>query len=118
MDYKAQIEKLVADIRNKVFEEEELKDSFKVINKNYEKILKQLTELTNAMNFSSKLETLQIIDNAQFIKLMGISQKTAQTWRDSGLVSYTQINNKIYYLIPEIRELLEKNHCKSSKSGL
>lgn len=115
MDYQKHLEKLVADIRNKVFEEEELKESFKVINKNYEKIQKQLIELTNAMNFSSKIETLQIIDNAQFIKLMGISQKTAQTWRDSGLVSYTQINNKIYYKILDIKELIEANQHKSSK---
>ena len=52
MDYQKHLEKLVADIRNKVFEEEELKESFKVINKNYEKIQKQLIELANAMNFS------------------------------------------------------------------
>ena len=115
MDYKSHIEKLVADIRNKVFEEEELKESFKVINKNYEKIQKQLIEITNAMNFSSKIEALQIIDNAQFMKLMGISQKTAQTWRDSGLVSYTQINNKIYYKILDVKELIEENQHKSSK---
>ena len=115
MDYQKHLEKLVADIRNKVFEEEELKESFKVINKNYEKIQKQLIELANAMNFSSKIETLQIIDNAQFMKLMGISQKTAQTWRDSGLVSYTQINNKIYYKILDVKELIEENQHKSSK---
>lgn len=115
MDYQKHLEKLVADIRNKVFEEEELKESFKVINKNYEKIQKQLIEITNAMNFSSKIETLQIIDNAQFMKLMGISQKTAQTWRDSGLVSYTQINNKIYYKILDVKELIEENQHKSSK---
>ena len=115
MDYQKHLEKLVADIRNKVFEEEELKESFKVINKNYEKIQKQLIELTNAMNFSSKIETLQIIDNAQFMKLMSISQKTAQTWRDSGLVSYTQINNKIYYKILDVKELIEENQHKSSK---
>ena len=115
MDYKSHIEKLVADIRNKVFEEEELKDSFKVINNNYEKIQKQLTELTKTLKLSSKIESLQIIDNAQFIQLMGISQKTAQTWRDSGLVSYTQINNKIYYKILDVKELIEENQHKSSK---
>ena len=116
MDYQKHLEKLVADIRNKVFEEEELKESFKVINKNYEKIQKQLIELTNAMNFSSKIEALQIIDNAQFMRLMGISQKTAQTWRDSGLVSYTQINNKIYYKIFDIKNLLDENYQKGCKS--
>lgn len=116
MDYKSHIEKLVADIRNKVFEEEELKDSFKVINNNYEKIQKQLTELTKTLKLSSKIESLQIIDNAQFIQLMGISQKTAQTWRDSGIVSYTQINNKIYYLLADIKNLLDENYQKACKS--
>ena len=115
MDYQKHLEKLVADIRNKVFEEEELKESFKVINKNYEKIQKQLIELANAMNFSSKIETLQIIDNAQFIKLMGISQKTAQTWRDTGVVSFSQIGNKIYYRISDIQQLLNDNYIKARR---
>lgn len=56
------------------------------------------------------------IDNARFMQLMGISVKTAQSWRDSGLVSFSQIGNKIYYRVSDIKELLEKNHRKSSKT--
>lgn len=56
------------------------------------------------------------IDNVRFMQLMGISQKTAQSWRDTGLVSFSQIGNKIYYRVSDIKELLEKNHRKSSKA--
>lgn len=57
-----------------------------------------------------------IIGNARFIKLMGISAKTAQTWRDTNLISYSQVNNKIFYRKSDIIEMLNKYHVKSSKS--
>lgn len=37
------------------------------------------------------------IENNEFCKRLKISKRTAQTWRDEGLVLFTQINGKIYY---------------------
>ena len=55
-----------------------------------------------------------IIDNFRFIELMGISSKTALNWRDKGIISYSQVNNKIFYRKSDIIELLNKYHVKSS----
>lgn len=109
-DYKAHLESLIADIRRKVFEEEELKDTFKFINKNYEIIQKQLTELTTVLDKQNNSIPIQFIDNTKFIDLMGISSKTAQVWRDKGIIGFSQIGNKIYYRTDDIRELLDKNY--------
>ena len=46
---------------------------------------------------------------------MGISQKTAQTWRDTGVVSFSQIGNKIYYRISDIQQLLQDNFIKAKR---
>lgn len=111
-NYKDELQKLVDDIRNKVFAEEEIKESLVDVTKNYEKIQEQLTELIKGLNGPKNVDGIEIIDNAQFMKLMGISQKTAQTWRDSGVVSYSQIGNKLFYKIADIQGMLDKNYFK------
>ena len=51
-----------------------------------------------------------IIDNAEFIQLFRISGKTAQNWRDEGLIRYSQVKGKIYYRIEDVENLL--NSCR------
>lgn len=116
MNYQEHLEKLVADIRNKVFTEEEIKDSLKLITRNYDRVLKQLDELTEALKLNSVKFDDPIITNSQFTKLMGISLKTAQLWRDQKIVNYSQINNKIYFRASDIKTLLDSNYRKTTKS--
>ena len=52
---------------------------------------------------------IMIIDNADFIQLFRISAKTAQNWRDEGLVDYAQVKHKIYYRIIDIKEFINRN---------
>lgn len=65
-----------------------------------------------------KLKKMQYIndvflDNYGFLKVMNISKRTAQSWRDSGIVSFSQVGAKIYYRFSDIEELLNKNYKKS-----
>lgn len=50
------------------------------------------------------------IDNQEFIQLLKISKRTAQHYRDSGLISFSQIGNKLYYKLSDIEELLIGNY--------
>lgn len=54
-------------------------------------------------------------DNQEFIQVMNISKRTAQAWRDEGIISYSQVGSKMYYRLSDILVLLEKHH-KPSKS--
>ena len=65
-----------------------------------------------------KLKKMQYIndvflDNYEFLKVMNISKRTAQIWRDSGIISFSQVGAKIYYRFSDIEELLNKNYKKS-----
>lgn len=51
---------------------------------------------------------LVILDNADFIQMFKITGKTAQHWRDEGLIEYCQIKGKIYYRLSDIQQFLEK----------
>lgn len=50
------------------------------------------------------------IDNKQFTKLMGISFRTAQTWRDEGKIGFSQEGKKIYYRLSDIEKFLDDHH--------
>tara|TARA_R110002049_G_scaffold161901_2_gene327487 strand:- start:8751 stop:9008 length:258 start_codon:yes stop_codon:yes gene_type:complete len=47
-----------------------------------------------------------IIDNADFIQLMNISNSTSKNWRKKGVIPYSQIEGKFYYKIKDIKRLL------------
>lgn len=55
-----------------------------------------------------------LLDNADFIQLFKITAKTAQNWREEGLVDYTQVKGKIYYNLKDIRAFINR-HRKSRK---
>ena len=54
-------------------------------------------------------------DNEEFIRIMKISRRTSQFWRDSGIVKFIQINNKIYFKLKDIQKLLNDNYNPKRK---
>lgn len=116
-DYKTYLEKFVADIQERLMKDDEIKESLNVITKKYNKVLQELENLSNKLNAENPVKLDDpIIDNLAFIKLMGISTKTAQFWRDEGIVSFSQIGLKIYYRASDIKKLLDQNYRKSTKN--
>ena len=57
------------------------------------------------------------IDNKEFVKLMGISLRTAQTWRDDGKIGFSQEGKKIYYRMSDIEQFLKDHHRKPFASS-
>lgn len=55
------------------------------------------------------------IDNYQLMELMKISKKTLSTWRSDGIIPYSQIKNKIYYRLSDIKALLEKYYQSTNQ---
>ncbi len=57
---------------------------------------------------------LILLDNADFIQMFKISAKTAQNWREEGLIEYAQVKGKIYYSLKDIQSFINR-HRKSRK---
>ena len=57
------------------------------------------------------------LGSQEFLQLMNISKRTAQTWRDDGIIPFSQIGSKIYYKYSDITKLLDK-YCQNSESNL
>jgi len=81
----------------------------------YQDLVNRLDNLNGKLEENQKTPQEVFLDNQEFIQLMNISKRTAQTWRDEGVISFSQIGSKIYYQMKDVSILLDKNYNKSFK---
>lgn len=79
-------------------------------------ILNQLEEIKTQLK-KVQYNNNVFLDNQEFLQVMNISKRTAQQWRDSGVISYSQVGAKIYYRFSDIEDLLNKNHIKAKEKN-
>lgn len=87
------------------------------ISRQFIKVLNRMDELETALAEKQKNPEDVFLDNQEFIQLMNISKRTAQTWRSEGYISYTTIASKIYYLMSDVKELLGINYKKAVRKS-
>ena len=75
----------------------------------YQTIVDSLADIKNLLMEKSKAPADTILDNKDFIKLMGISDRTALQWRNDGLIQFSQIGNKIFYRMSDVISLLNQH---------
>ncbi|HRG01285.1 MAG TPA: helix-turn-helix domain-containing protein [Bacteroidia bacterium] len=74
-----------------------------------------IEEIKTKIDNQNKKPQEVFVDNQEFLFLMKISKRTAQTWRDEGKISFSQVGNKIYYKMGDVEELLNKHYVKAFK---
>lgn len=52
------------------------------------------------------------LDNKQTCELLKISPRTLQTYRDTGVLSYSQIERKCYYKVADIELFINQQQIK------
>ncbi|GAB7258289.1 helix-turn-helix domain-containing protein [uncultured Polaribacter sp.] len=82
----------------------------------YQDLVNRLEQVNKKLEEQSKPSHETFLDNQEFIQLMHISKRTAQTWRDEGRISFSQIGSKIYYKMKDVEVLLDKNYNKAFKN--
>ena len=83
----------------------------------YNNLVSRLDKLNSTLESNQKSSQETFLDNQEFIQLMHISKRTAQTWRDEGKISFSQIGSKIYYKMKDVEVLLDKNYNKAFKNS-
>lgn len=76
----------------------------------YHELLERMDEIKSVLTEKQKDPKDVFLDNQEFLQLMNISKRTAQTWRDEGIISYSQIGSKIYYRMSDVQKLLNSNY--------
>ena len=84
--------------------------------KMFQEIQEHLKEITVILKEKQQMNPDDLFcDNQEFMKIMNISKRLAQSWRDSGFIGYCQLGNKIYYRMGDIMKLLDKNRTEAKK---
>ena len=81
----------------------------------FQEIVKKLDGINTRLNAKEKEPKEVWLDNQELMQLLKISKRTAQHYRDSGMISFSQVGNKIYYRLSDVEELLKKHYNKSFK---
>ena len=71
----------------------------------------QIAFVVAKMKMNEKFDPEDVFfDNGEFMKLMNISKRTAQEWRNKKIIEFSQVGNKIYYRLSDIQKLLNDNY--------
>jgi hypothetical protein len=81
----------------------------------FEQIEKRRDEISANLKLNGISPDQEILDNQQFIQLLKISPRTAQNYRDSGIVTFHKIGSKVYYKMVDILMMLENHKCPAFK---
>ena len=69
--------------------------------------MERLDRLEESLQYTSKPSEKEWLDNKEFCEYLRISKRTAQNYRDRGIIEFSQIESKIYYRLADIDALLE-----------
>ncbi len=77
------------------------------------KLEQELTEMKNLLRQKSEQEVEnQWIESVKIPKLLGISRKTWQTYRDKRLIPFSQIGSKIYVKRTDLEEFMNEHRIE------
>ena len=72
------------------------------------------------VNFAGQIKELcetgsnktEWLDNETVCKLLQISKRTLQSYRDNGIIPFSQIGHKCYYKASDIEQIINKQQIK------
>ena len=81
----------------------------------FDALMSKIDDIHHKINSKNLPKQEVFLDNEEFIKMLKISRRTAQTWRDEGIISFSQIGSKIYYKMDDVTKMLNKNYKPAYK---
>jgi hypothetical protein len=83
--------------------------------KTFEKLKMCITDLLEQIDTLYAEPANGWLDNQAVCQIFGISKRSLQTFRDKGLIPYSQIGHKCFYRQEDVKEFLEKNRIEVIK---
>lgn len=79
----------------------------------FEELISKINDIASKVNTKPGAAQETYLDNKQFMEMLKISPRTAQTWRDEGKISFSQVGSKIYYKLSDVEKCMETYYNKS-----
>ena len=82
----------------------------------FQELKGELKAINTRLDAKEKEPSEKWLDNQEIMLLLHISKRTLQNYRDSGLISFSQVGAKIYYRLSDVEALLQKHYNKAFKN--
>ena len=81
----------------------------------YQDLIKKIDLILKNQLASNNQTLISIIGNEELSKILQVSKRTLQTYRDTGIINFIQVGSKIYYNSKDVQAFLEShlNHSFS-----
>lgn len=79
----------------------------------FKEIVSKIDGIHSRLNAKEKKPSEVWLDNSELMSILKISKRTAQHYRDSGMISFSQVGAKIYYRLSDVEELLNAHYNKA-----
>ena len=79
----------------------------------FDELVAKMNEVLEKLNSKTAPKQEIFLDNEELIAMLKISRRTAQTWRDEGKISFSQVGNKIYYKLSDVEKTMQDHYNKS-----
>ena len=79
----------------------------------FDALMSKIDDIHHKINSKNQPKQEVFLDNEELIKMLKISRRTAQTWRDEGKISFSQVGNKIYYKLSDVEKTMDEYYNKS-----
>jgi len=81
----------------------------------FQQIIKEISEISKNINHTNNQQPLSEtwLDIQDVCRLLKISKRTLQSYRDNGLLSYSQISGKIYFKAADVEDHLNSHYVKA-----
>ena len=79
----------------------------------FDGLISKIDEINEKLNSKTVPKQEVFLDNEELIAMLKISRRTAQTWRDEGKISFSQVGSKIYYKLSDVEKTMQDHYNKS-----
>ena len=81
----------------------------------FDELVAKMNEVLEKLNSKTAPKQEIFLDNEELIAMLKISRRTAQTWRDEGKISFSQVGSKIYYKLSHVEKTMQDHYNKKKK---
>jgi hypothetical protein len=74
------------------------------------KVVNQMLHLEQRLDEIANRSFKKLYTDTEFIDLLHICKKTAQNYRDKGLIGFVKVGNRIFYRDQDIDEFIESHY--------
>ena len=73
----------------------------------FEQLIAKIDDINDRLANTNPKRTETYLNNKQFMEMLDVSLRTAQTWRDEGKISFSQVGSKIYYKLSDVEKFIQ-----------